>query len=168
MSTDDSLMKSKTPLICFLETLQTTALTTFGLKDFDPKLYVDLSLKTNLSATIQGYEKLVNCQNGSVSIEDFRDFIERFFERGGNDLIYVQPEDFVSVPLGFLPNVELGKMREWALEIHSLWKNLSRKVSSDVAENPERHTLLPLPEPVMIPGSRFREVYYWDSYWIIR
>ena len=35
-------------------------------------------------------------------------------------------------------------------------------------ERPDEHTLLPLPGGVIIPGSRFREVYYWDSYWIIR
>jgi alpha,alpha-trehalase len=30
------------------------------------------------------------------------------------------------------------------------------------------HTLRPLPEAVVVPGSRFIEVYYWDSYWVIR
>ncbi len=25
-------------------------------------------------------------------------------------------------------------------------------------------SLLPLPEPYVVPGGRFREVYYWDSY----
>ena len=31
-----------------------------------------------------------------------------------------------------------------------------------------RHTLLHLPRPFVVPGGRFREVYYWDSFWIIR
>lgn len=25
-----------------------------------------------------------------------------------------------------------------------------------------------VPNPFIIPGGRFREFYYWDSYWIIR
>ncbi|XP_058203654.1 probable trehalase [Rhododendron vialii] len=58
--------------------------------------------------------------------------------------------------------------REWALEVHKLWKNLSRRVDEGVFEHPELHTLLPLSKPVVVPGSRFREVYYWDSYWVIR
>ena len=29
-------------------------------------------------------------------------------------------------------------------------------------------SLLYLPNPFIVPGGRFREVYYWDSYWIIR
>lgn len=29
-------------------------------------------------------------------------------------------------------------------------------------------TFLSVAHPVIVPGDRFREVYYWDSYWIIR
>uniref|UniRef100_A0A7N0UL11 Trehalase n=1 Tax=Kalanchoe fedtschenkoi TaxID=63787 RepID=A0A7N0UL11_KALFE len=168
MAITEGPVKPKTPLISFLETLQKTALATFGSKDFDPKLYVDLSLKSNLSVTIEGFGNLPKNQNGSVSVDDLKGFIEKYFEGAGNDLEYVQPVDYVAVPVGFLPKVKNMEMREWALEIHSLWKNLSRKVSQEVAKRPEFHTLLPLPGPVMIPGSRFREVYYWDSYWVIR
>ena len=31
-----------------------------------------------------------------------------------------------------------------------------------------RYSLLYLPYPVMVPGGRFREIYYWDCFWIIR
>jgi neutral trehalase len=41
-------------------------------------------------------------------------------------------------------------------------------VVDQVKETPHHHTLLPLPNIVFIPGDRFRETYYWDSYWIIR
>lgn len=39
---------------------------------------------------------------------------------------------------------------------------------SSVAEEPGRHSLLELPFPAVVAGDRFREVYYWDSYFIIR
>jgi alpha,alpha-trehalase len=25
-----------------------------------------------------------------------------------------------------------------------------------------------VPNPFIIPGGRFREIYYWDSYWIVQ
>ena len=32
-------------------------------------------------------------------------------------------------------------------------------------DEPAPHSsLLPLPHPYVVPGGRFREVYYWDSY----
>lgn len=44
-------VKSSIPLISFLEKVQETALDTFGSVNFDPKLYIDMSLKFNLSKT---------------------------------------------------------------------------------------------------------------------
>lgn len=44
--------------------------------------------------------------------------------------------------------------------IDGLWPVLTRST-----ENTEKwDSLLPLPEPYVVPGGRFREVYYWDSY----
>ncbi len=44
--------------------------------------------------------------------------------------------------------------------LHFLWDELTR--------NPDHtqkySTLLPLPNPYIIPGGRFKEIYYWDSY----
>ncbi|XP_012086663.1 trehalase isoform X2 [Jatropha curcas] len=157
-----------TPLITFLERVQETALDTFGKKGFDPKLYVDLSLKFNLSTTEKAFDGLPRNENGNVLVKDLEEFIATYFEDEGDDLVYYDPPDFVPEPDGFLPEVENLEVREWALKVHSLWKNLSRKISGEVLKQPELHTLLPLPEPMIVPGSRFREVYYWDSYWVIR
>ncbi|KAF5935292.1 hypothetical protein HYC85_026421 [Camellia sinensis] len=157
----------KTPLITFLEILQKTALNTLGPKNFNPKLYVDLSLKSNLSITQNAFDDLPRTPNGSVSVTDLNGFIQSYFNGAGEDLVHTEPVDFVPEPEGFLPEVVNWEVRAWALEVHSLWKNLSRKVSDRVLEWPEFHTLLPLTKPVIIPGSRFREVNYWDSYWVI-
>lgn len=165
---DSGPVTPSTSLISFLEQIQETALNTFGPKNFDPKFYIDLSLKSNLSTTQQAFGKLPRTQNGGILAKDLEPFIEDYFNGAGDDLVYVEPVDFVSEPHGFLPKVKNPEVREWALKVHSLWKNLSREVSQAVKDEPELHTLLPLPQPCIIPGSRFREVYYWDSYWVIR
>ncbi|CAL1373654.1 unnamed protein product [Linum trigynum] len=157
-----------TPLLSFLVRVQETALQTFGGRNFDPKFYVDVSLRFNLSHTQKVFDDLPRRRDGSVSVQEFQRFVAGYLESAGNGLVLHQPVDFVAEPEGFLPKVKNAKVRAWALEVHSLWRNLSRKVSDEVRESPDLHTLLPLPEPVVIPGSRFREVYYWDSYWVIR
>ncbi|KAK4489225.1 hypothetical protein RD792_005021 [Penstemon davidsonii] len=168
LSKDSGPIIPTTPLVTFLERVQQTALNTYGhnKKGFDPKLYVDLSLKQNLSTTEKVFDKLVI--NGSVSVKEFDEFVEKYLGGAEEDLVYVHPVDFVDEPPDFLPKVKNMEVRNWALEVHSLWKNLSRKVSDRVIDRPEFYTLLPLKNPVIIPGSRFREVYYWDSYWVIR
>ncbi|MEO6758748.1 MAG: alpha,alpha-trehalase TreF, partial [Saprospiraceae bacterium] len=42
--------------------------------------------------------------------------------------------------------------------IATLWNELTRQPDREVS------SLLPLPYPYVVPGGRFREVYYWDSY----
>ena len=44
--------------------------------------------------------------------------------------------------------------------IKTLWPLLTRPPDSADA----RSSLIPLPNPYVVPGGRFREVYYWDSY----
>ncbi len=44
--------------------------------------------------------------------------------------------------------------------IRALWPVLTRP--ADTAD--ARSSLIPLPNPYVVPGGRFREVYYWDSY----
>ena len=44
--------------------------------------------------------------------------------------------------------------------IDQLWSRLTR----DTATVPPFSSALPLPRPYVVPGGRFRELYYWDSY----
>lgn len=44
--------------------------------------------------------------------------------------------------------------------IDRLWPQLTRRTSTA----PRYSSLLPLPQPYVVPGGRFREIYYWDSY----
>jgi alpha,alpha-trehalase len=44
--------------------------------------------------------------------------------------------------------------------IDYLWGVLTR----EPREHPTRSSLLPLPNPYVVPGGRFGEMYYWDSY----
>ncbi len=47
-----------------------------------------------------------------------------------------------------------------AAHIDSLWPVLTRQPR----EHPPKGSLLPLPHPYVVPGGRFAELYYWDSY----
>lgn len=48
--------------------------------------------------------------------------------------------------------------------IRALWPALTR--AADVAD--PRSSLIPLPTAYVVPGGRFREVYYWDSYFTMQ
>lgn len=45
--------------------------------------------------------------------------------------------------------------------VHQLWNDLERTPQNKFNEG---SSLLPLPYPYIVPGGRFNEIYYWDSY----
>lgn len=52
------------------------------------------------------------------------------------------------------------KEKDVVSHIQNLWSVLKRNADKDI----EGNSLLPLPYPYIVPGGRFREIYYWDSY----
>ena len=49
------------------------------------------------------------------------------------------------------------------LHMEALWPQLTRQPAPHAVPH-EADTLLPLPHPYVVPGGRFTEIYYWDSY----
>ncbi|OWM72189.1 hypothetical protein CDL15_Pgr018073 [Punica granatum] len=125
------------PLIAFLERVQEAALSIFGASGFDPKRYVDLSLKSDLPAAERAFDEL----RASATALDLETFMRSYFEDAGGDLEHYEPPDYTPEPEGFLPAVKSREVREWALEVHALWKSLSRKISDGVRTRPDSHTL---------------------------
>lgn len=91
-------------------------------------------------------------------------FVEKNFHPVGHDIEYVEPSDFQDKP-AFLDNIKDKELLKVAKALNETWKELSRR-SVHIA-NGGSTTLLKLPFPFIIPGGRFREFYYWDTYWIL-
>jgi len=53
-----------------------------------------------------------------------------------------------------------NKQEDLPTHIKNLWAVLKRNPDKTI----EGSSLLPLPYPYIVPGGRFREIYYWDSY----
>jgi alpha,alpha-trehalase len=77
----------------------------------------------------------------------------------GFDLAAFVEQNFVApAPVGGDYRTDTSRTMEE--HIRALWPVLTR--SADPAD--PRSSLIPLPNPYVVPGGRFREVYYWDSY----
>jgi alpha,alpha-trehalase len=75
---------------------------------------------------------------------DFSDFFYQYF-----DLPQKHEDDFQTNKKDSIEN-----------HIKRLWKVLSRQPDEATAQS----SLIPLPYPYIVPGGRFGEVYYWDTY----
>ncbi len=56
------------------------------------------------------------------------------------------------------------KEKDVVMHIKNLWGVLKREKDPVI----EGSSLLPLPYPYIVPGGRFREIYYWDSYFTMQ
>ena len=70
---------------------------------------------------------------------------------------------------GALPQLNyIQQEKDLSMHIKNLWNSLKRKAdftsSLNEFKNPSGSSLLPLPYSYIVPGGRFREIYYWDSY----
>uniref|UniRef100_A0A8C6XUV7 Trehalase n=1 Tax=Naja naja TaxID=35670 RepID=A0A8C6XUV7_NAJNA len=93
-------------------------------------------------------------------------FVESNFYPPGKELKSWMPPDWSdSIPL--LQRISDEKLRSWAQVLNAKWKQLGRRVDPDVQASPWRYSLIYVPNPVIVPGGRFREYYYWDSFWIL-
>ncbi len=121
----------------------------------------------------QLYGQLFNdVQTGSV-FEDSKTFVDCTPKRKVADIMYdyglqkaddINLKKFVSDNFN-LPNTiasydNIQQEKDVVKHINSLWAILKR----DADKPMEGSSLLPLPNSYIVPGGRFREIYYWDSY----
>lgn len=105
----------------------------------DQKTFADAVPKSDPLMILADYRML-----HTQSSFDLRHFVEMNFTLPAEGEKYVPPAG--------------QSLRE---HIDDLWPVLTR--TTDKASN-KWDSLLPLPKPYVVPGGRFREVYYWDSY----
>ncbi|WP_225336355.1 alpha,alpha-trehalase TreF [Halomicrobium urmianum] len=89
---------------------------------------------------------------------DLRAFVDEHFEIVGD--VNPDPADESGGRLSEDATPFGDRPESMEAHIDRLWPHLTRTL----AEPDERDSLLSLPEPYVVPGGRFREMYYWDSY----
>ncbi|KAH0472136.1 MAG: hypothetical protein KVP17_004196 [Porospora cf. gigantea B] len=97
-------------------------------------------------------------------IERLRAFQTEFFDAPGSEHGTKQLDLSPPWPV-FLRDLQ-PEFQSISQEVHRLWSLLSREMKPDFV--PSRSSFLPVPNPFQIPGDRFVEFYYWDTYWVIR
>ncbi|KAM0675554.1 hypothetical protein GVAV_000920 [Gurleya vavrai] len=107
-----------------------------------------------------GMDKLENLTKLGI----LNKFLDENFHPVGYDIQEHNPEDWSKDP-AFLSDLKDDQLKKISQGLNITWKELSRKKKE--IENNGTSTLFDLPHPFIVPGGRFREFYYWDTYWIL-
>ncbi|MEO0471213.1 MAG: alpha,alpha-trehalase TreF, partial [Bacteroidota bacterium] len=105
----------------------------------DGKTFADCTPKTDDASILAAYQAAK--QAGTF---DAKSFVETHFD----------------VPVSITSTFQSDTSRSIEAHIEALWPVLTRTPDA----NDPKSTLIPLPESYIVPGGRFREIYYWDSY----
>ena len=128
----------------------------------DSKMFVDMRMQKDEADVLQAYKALPS----SVSKEEVIKFVSDNFHRVGHDLEEWSPPDWKENP-DVIDRIKDPNLKDFASKLNGLWKKLGRKISDEARKKPERSSLILVPNPFIVPGGRFREFYYWDSYWVV-
>lgn len=101
-------------------------------------------------------------QNGTELYE----FLSKYFSPAGTELLPAADLNFSFDP-HFLDAMNNSVNSEFVEEIMFKWENLTRVANQSSTCDGCQSSFIAPSRPFVVAGGRFREAYYWDSYWII-
>ncbi|KAH9040254.1 glycoside hydrolase family 37 protein [Lactarius hengduanensis] len=131
----------------------------------DPKTFVDKPTNSSSQSVLTAFAPInsTNTTEGAVL-----DFVDSNFRGEGLELEAQALPNFNANP-PFLNNVADPLLRAFSQVVHGYWTQLIRGTNSSTLCDGKtcESTIIPLNHTFVVPGGRFREQYYWDSFWII-
>jgi alpha,alpha-trehalase len=137
------------------------------LPNEDSKAFVDRPLRQHPVHVLEAFEGL----SANSPKSDFEEFFETYFAPDPDaSAITCTPEDYTVLPPSYALSVGFPKRaREFSQGLKRVWLELCRVTPLPSPVSPsDRSSIIPLPHPFFIPGGRFRECYYWDTYWVVK
>lgn len=130
-------------------------------QDPPDKVYAELFREVQEAKIFPDGKTFVDCipkRDPALILADYRKIKSNPAIRFALDLFV--KENFIIPQPPDLTAYKTNTEEDIKTHIESLWKKLIRKADSPVTGS----SLLPLPGAYIVPGGRFREIYYWDSY----
>ena len=131
----------------------------------DSKNFVDMEMKFQEPVIQLNFENLMNKSKNKPGNKNLKKFVNDNFKVSNLTQKWV-PTDWIPNP-SIISKIYDKDLRAWVVDLNTKWKSLGRRISSSYAEVKNQTSLLYAPNPFIVPGGRFKEIYYWDSYWII-
>ncbi|EGG17928.1 Trehalase precursor [Cavenderia fasciculata] len=133
----------------------------------DSKTFVDMPLRQSPELVLSSFQQLLaNTSNeGGPNKQQLTDFINTYFYPAGYEVQAATPVDWIPHPR-FLSHIKDPQLKMFGEAVHKMWNDLYR-VFNHTGLCQDCYTSVQVENPFIIAGSRFREFYYWDSYWMV-
>jgi alpha,alpha-trehalase len=128
----------------------------------DSKTFVDMPTKFPEEQVLKAFSKL----GSNPRLKYVKRFVDECFSPAGSEMEIYDPTDWHPNP-AFLQRIKSKELLTFAQKIHEKWRFLMRRVDKKKLCSKCGMSSMALPHPFVIPGGRFREFYYWDTFWIV-
>ena len=132
----------------------------------DSKYFVDMKLREPPSVTLDSFDKFM-AANPDPKKDELQKWVEENFEKPDTEFEKWIPDDFTKNP-AILNKISDKSLRNFASDLNGIWNDLGRQIKKEVKDKEDLYSIIYVENPMIVPGGRFREFYYWDSYWVIR
>lgn len=124
-------------------------------QDVDSKHIVDRPTKKPLSQVLAALEKL-----DESNLDDIRAFVDECLHEPGIEIVRASFIDWKSEPR-YLDKIESEELKRFSLSINKIWLDLYKKFDDTKLDAGSVSSHLAMKHPFLVPGGRFREMYYW-------
>ncbi|VDK18083.1 unnamed protein product [Anisakis simplex] len=133
----------------------------------DSKTFVDMPMRFSPQNTHREFiRRFGNESVDEIDARKLRKFLLEHFTEPGSELETCEPSDWHHEPIKLI-RINDVDLRNWAMRLNEMWLQLCRKMKKEV-DGDDRHSLIYVPNEFIVPGGRFREYYYWDTYWTVK
>jgi alpha,alpha-trehalase len=124
---------------------------------------LDRPTKRPIDEVIAAFEQLSKPLSNNTELNDF---LSEYFGAAGSELAPVPSEDLTTDPT-FLEHVNSTDIRDFISQVIDIWPDLTRQYVGAGNCTGCVSSFIPVNRTFVVAGGRFREPYYWDSFWIV-
>jgi alpha,alpha-trehalase len=97
---------------------------------------------------------------------ELTEFLSTYFAQAGGELQAVPKDQLQTNPV-FLDKLNDTVVKEFVQKVIDIWPDLTRQYVSATKCSGCVDSFIPVNRTFVVAGGRFREPYYWDSFWIL-
>jgi alpha,alpha-trehalase len=116
-----------------------------------------------LDEVLTAFHKLSKPIQNNTALNDF---LTTYFGKAGSEL-QALPEQDLEVQPDFLEGVNCSVVEGFTRQVIDIWPDLTRRYVGGGNCTGCVSSFLPVNRTFVVAGGRFREPYYWDSFWIV-
>jgi alpha,alpha-trehalase len=132
----------------------------------DSKTFVDMVTRLSEQEVMYNFERLLETAGEMPSKEQLTSFINENFHEVGYDLVKVEPKDWHECA-PFLTKLTDERLVNFGKFLNCKWRVLLRSFDCSKIDKKGATTALCTKNSFIVPGGRFIEYYYWDTFWIV-